>query len=255
VNRRTLSNLGIYVYGAGAIALGVAGLVWSDFATDWQRVHENVPHRETLAYIAAIYELLAGIAILWPRSRKTGAAMLAFLYSVFTLLWARQILSSPRVYDGWGNFFEEFSLVVAGMVVYASLAPRNSVWAGKTAQIRRLYGICAISFGLEHLIYLAGAASYVPKWIPPGQMFWALATAIFFLLAAVAILSGILAGLASRLLTAMIVGFELLVWAPKFFTSPHDHFLWSANAISLALTGAAWAVSDSIVNSEKQTQP
>jgi hypothetical protein len=34
--------------------------------------------------------------------------------------------------------------------------------------------------------------------IPPGQMFWAIATAVFFLLAAVAILSGFLAGLASR---------------------------------------------------------
>jgi hypothetical protein len=42
VDRRVISNLGIYVYGAGAVALGVSRLVWTDFATNWQRV-ENAP--------------------------------------------------------------------------------------------------------------------------------------------------------------------------------------------------------------------
>jgi hypothetical protein len=55
----------------------------------------------------------------------------------------------------------------------------------------------------------------VRKWIPPEQMLWAIATTVFFLFAAAAILSGFLAGLASRLLTTMIVGFEALVWAPR----------------------------------------
>jgi hypothetical protein len=77
-------------------------------------------------------------------------------------------------------------------------------------------------------------------------LFWAIATAVLFLLAAAAILSGILAGLASRLLTAMIVGFEALVWAPKLFASPHLHFSWAGNAVCLALAGAAWVVADSM---------
>ena len=172
--------------------------------------------------------------------------MLAILYSIFALLWVPQILGSPQVYDVWANFFEEFSLVIAGAVAYVSLAPPDSMWAGRTAQISRLYGICVISFALEHLFYISGTASFVPKWIPPGQLFWAIVTAVFFLLAAIAILSGILAGLASRLLTAMIVGFEVLVWAPKLFGSPHVHFSWAGNGICLALAGGAWVVADSI---------
>jgi uncharacterized membrane protein YphA (DoxX/SURF4 family) len=245
-NRKALSNLGIYVYGLGAIALGVIGLAWGDFATNWQRVLGNVPHREALAYLTAAYELFGGVAILWRRSAQAGAMMLTILYSIFAWLWVPQILGSPRVYDVWANFFEEFSVVIAGVVVYLSLAPPDSIWAGRRAQISRLYGICVISFALEHLFYISGTASFVPKWIPPGQMFWAIATAIFFLLAAVAILSGILAGLASRLLTAMIVGFEVLVWAPQLFGSPHVHFSWSGNGICLALAGGAWVVADSM---------
>lgn len=99
-----------------------------------------------------------------------------------------------------------------------------------------------------HFSYLRGAASYVPRWIPPNQMFWAVATAVCFLLAAAAILSGVLAGLAARLLTAEIVGFELLVWIPKLISAPHMHFMWAGNGISLAMCGAAWVVADSINN-------
>src|SRR6266478_400557 len=117
-NRKALSNLGIYVYGVSAIELGVIGLAWSDFATNWQRVPGNVPHREALAYIAAVYELFGGAVILWRRTAQAGAMMLTILYSIFALLWVPRILGSPQVYDVWGNFFEEFSLVIAGAIVY-----------------------------------------------------------------------------------------------------------------------------------------
>jgi hypothetical protein len=66
------------------------------------------------------------------------------------------------------------------------------------------------------------------------------------LLAGNAILSGILATLAARLLTAMIFGFGALVWAPALFAQPHVHIVWGGNAINLALMGAAWVVADSI---------
>jgi hypothetical protein len=48
-------------------------------------------------------------------------------------------------------------------------------------------------------------------------------TNIGFFAAAAAIPSGILAPLASRLLTAEIVSFEFLVWIPKLVAGPHDH--------------------------------
>jgi uncharacterized membrane protein len=245
-NPKSSSNIALCAYGLAGITLGLVGLVWGDFSTDWQRVPQNVPYRETLAYFTAAYELLAGLAILWRRTARVGAALLTLLYSIFALLWAIQVFAAPQVYDNWGNFFEEFSLVIAGAVVFMSLAPAGSPLANKTALITRLYGICVISFSLEHFFYLRGAASFVPKWIPPGQMFWAVATAIFFVMAAAAILTGVLAGLASRLLATMITGFEILVWAPRLFSTPHDHFNWAGNAIAIALAAAAWVIADTI---------
>jgi len=82
------------------------------------------------------------------------------------------------------------------------------------------------------------------KWIPPGQMFWAIATTIGFALGSIALLSRRSALLASRLLTAMLIGFQLLVWLPAPFVDPHKMINWAGNAQNLAITGAAWIIAD-----------
>jgi uncharacterized membrane protein YphA (DoxX/SURF4 family) len=101
-----------------------------------------------------------------------------------------------------------------------------------------------ISFTFEQVFYLSGTASFVPKWIPPGQMFWAIVTTIAFGLAAIALLNGRSALLAARLLTAMLIGFGLLVWLPAPFADTHKLINWAGNAQNLAITGAAWIVAD-----------
>lgn len=253
VDRSLTSNLGRYVYGGAAILLGLIGFVWKDFATTWQRVAPTIPHHTALACTAAFFEVAGGAVILLRRSARTGAAILTILYSIFALLWVPMIFEGAGVYGNWGNFFEEFSMVVAGLVLYAAFSPVDSAWARKQALISRLFGICAISFALVHIVYFSGLPAWIPKWIPPGQKFWAVTTTVCFLLAAAAILSGILAPLAARLLAVEIVGFELLVWAPKLFTAPHDHFSWAGNGICMVIAGSAWVVADSIGATSKRS--
>jgi hypothetical protein len=239
-----LSNLGIYAYAAGAIALGIIGLISGDFAGGWQRVQPGVPLRSALALIVAVWELAGGVLLLRRKTAPIGAAMLTPIYCIFVLLWVPPIISAPAVYDSWGNFFEELSLVIAGITLFVALSPGGSRWHGKAKQVSRFYGICTISFGLDHLIYLKGAAAYVPKWIPGGGVFWVAATAVFFLMAAAALFSGILAGLATRLLTIMIFAFQAFIWIPVLCAGPHAHFSWAANGIALALGGGAWVIAD-----------
>jgi len=255
MSRSFLSNLGKWVFGGAAIVLGVIGFAYGDFATPWQRVAATVPHRHMLAFVAAACEILGGAGILWRRTARAGAALLAILYGIFVLSWLGQVVEAPMVYDSWGNVFEELSLVIAALVVLASVSPRDSAWARSEDAISRVYGVCAISFATVHFVYLRGAASWVPAWIPFGQIFWAVATGVCFLAAAGAILSGVLAGLAARLLTAEIVGFEILIWLPKLLAAPHDRFAWAGNGISLAMSGAAWVVADSIENRAKGRMP
>jgi uncharacterized membrane protein YphA (DoxX/SURF4 family) len=119
---------------------------------------------------------------------------------------------------------------------------------------RVLFGLCAITFGLAHFLSLPETINMVPKWTPPGQKFWALATGIGHLLAGIAIVTGIQAVLAGRLLTAMILGFGAFVWVPAVVATPKAHLAWAGNAINLAVAGAAWIVADAIASRREREQ-
>ena len=93
----------------------------------------------------------------------------------------------------------------------------------------------------------APTAEFVPAWLPPGQTFWAYATAAGHFAAGIAILSGILARAAAMWLTAMFVVFGILVHAPTILIEPHTHFNWAANAINFALIASAWVIAASVV--------
>jgi len=240
-------HLGRHVFGIAAIAFGVIALVWGDFNAPWQqvRVLGEIPHREILVYIAAAIFLFGGAAIQWSKTARAGSLALGAIYLFFALMWVPIIATEPKVYDRYGNFFEQFSLVSGALIVYATFAHSDLKSAARLARIGYFcFAVCVVSFTLEQLFYLSGTASFVPKWIPPGQMFWAIATTIFFALATIALFTGRLALVASRLLTAMLIGFALLVWLPAPFADPHKLISWAGNAQNLAITGAAWFVAD-----------
>ena len=240
------SNLGRHVFGLAAIAFGIITFWWHDFNI-WQQIRSlgNVPHRELLVSLSAATQLFGGLAIQWRKTARVGAAALAAVYLSFAILWVPHVVAEPKVYDRWGNFFEQFSLVSGALIAYTSTSHGDPQPAARLARIGYIcFGICVLSFTLEQLFYLSGTASFVPKWIPPGPMFWAVTTTIALALAAIALLTGVLALLAARLLTVMLIGFGVLVWLPAPFADPHKLINWAGNAQNLAITGAAWIVAD-----------
>jgi len=233
------SNLGRHVFGAAAVAFGLIMLAWHEYS-DWQPPLYIV-------YAAAAALIFGGAAMQFLRTAKTGAAVLGAVFLVFALRCVPQIVTAPQVYNSWGNFFEQFSLVTGAAMVYARLSPAWSrAWSRETLNRmgRILLGMCTASFTLEQAFYLAPTAHLVPKWIPPGQMFWAVTTTVLFALAAVALLTNRMALLATRLLTMMLVIFGLLVWVPLLLSDPHNHTNWSENTETFAIAGAAWILAD-----------
>ncbi|MGI9070792.1 MAG: hypothetical protein ACR2JB_05540 [Bryobacteraceae bacterium] len=254
-NLKVLGSLGVPVYGLGAIVLGMVGLVSGDFADVWQPVPASTPGRKALAYIAAVCLIVAGAAIQRKRFARAGLIVLGILYFIFALLWLPRVVSYPQIFGTWGGVFEQLSLVAAALVVYASVENRNPATISRTGQIGGVvYGICVLAFALNHFFAIPETANMVPKWIPPGQHFWAVATGVAHLLAAMAILSGVLAVLASRLLTLMLILFGALVWMPSLFAHPREHMVWSGNAISLAMASGAWVIADWIASRQSKLQ-
>jgi hypothetical protein len=229
------SNLGRRLFGVASFAFGAITLAWHDY-NGWHQPRYAV-------YAAAAALIFGGAAIQFLRTAKTGASVLVGVYLLFALQCTPGILAAPRIYNSWGNFFEQFSLVTGAAITYRL---SSSTWSPETLNRvgRILFGICTASFTLEQAFYLAPTASLVPKWLPPSQMFWAVATTVFFALAAAALLANRMALLAARLLTMMLAIFGLFVWVPLLLSDPHSHTNWSETAETFAITGTAWILSD-----------
>jgi uncharacterized membrane protein YphA (DoxX/SURF4 family) len=235
------------VFGLGGALLGLVGLIWGDFALVWQPVPNDLPGRTLLAYLAATGLFLAGVATQWKRAAAYGVALLTGLYATGALLLhVPRVVLHPGRFVTWAGLAEQLALVAGGLVAYAARVP---LALGLAVALRRfgrgLFAACLVSFGLAHFVYPNDTAALVPDWLPPDPMFWAYATGIAHWMAALAIGSGVLAATASRALTLMFVVFGILVHAPSIGTSPTSHMSWTANAMNLALIGAAWVIADS----------
>jgi hypothetical protein len=228
-------NLGRHVFGVAALVFGLITLNWHDYDGRHQPPY--------MVYAAAAALIFGGAAIQFRRTAKTGAAVLGAVYLVFTLLCVPGVVAKPQIYNSWGNFFEQSSLLTGAVIVCAHL---SSAWTLEMLNRigRILLGICTASFTLEQAIYLHPTATLVPKWLPPSQMFWAAMTTVLFALAAVALLTNQMALLAARLLTMMLVVFGLLVWVPLVISDPHSHTNWNETVETFAIAGATWILAD-----------
>jgi uncharacterized membrane protein len=237
-------KIGVYVYGIATIAAGILDLIWDEFEPAHQPIQafgDHIPGVKILAYLAAIWLIAGGAAILWRQTARAGAAALAILYSIFAVFSFPRFYTAPHflgyrvsVYIGvLDSVGLQIILVIAAGIVYASagvrgsFSPSLSLRAGRIGRIVRwTFGLCSVVFGLAHLTGVRFVASMVPKWMPLGGDFWTVFTGIAFVLAGLAIVAGILHVLAAWLLGLMLLGFSALLLTPKIFAFPHEHVAW-----------------------------
>lgn len=248
-------KIGIYVYGIAAIAYGITDLVWGEFDPSDQPLQawgDHIPGAKIFAYIAAIWLVVAGAALLWRGSRRFAAASLTIVYGIFVLFPLPRFYTAPHflgyraaVYIGvLGSVCQEIILFIAAVVLWKSLLGRDSLSHRAALIARWTFGLCSVDFGLGHLTAIETVVPLIPKWIPLSATFWAVLTGIAFVLAGFAIVSGVLDVLAARLLGLMLLVFSALALAPMIFSFPRAHASWGANAYNLTAVGAAWIIAE-----------
>ncbi len=250
---KTTMGFGWRIYGLGVMAIAILCLAWGTF-NQGQPVPKDFPHRTVLAYAAAAYMFVAAAALEWRRTTAWGAAALTAYYAliVVILMYGRVMLTHYAEFMTYEGLAFQVAITVGGLIVYAASAGIDATLAKRLTRLGQLtFGVCALVFGAAHFVYLNFTAPLVPKWLPPTQDFWAYATGIAFIVAGVAILTGMQARLAAILMTVMVAAFTPLIHVPMLLADPSSHFIWSENAANLVVAGVAWVVADSLARTKR----
>jgi uncharacterized membrane protein len=248
-------KIGIWFYGLGTVLTGILNIAWGAFDASHQPIQalgKNLPGQQILAYVAGVWLVAAGLAILWRRSARMGAAASAIAYLIFAALWLTRYYAGIHAL-GWridvilGVSFglaQQLMLVAPAAIVYAFTTSPDSLFEERAVIAARwMLGLPPILFGLFHLIGLRVFATIVPQWMRFGY-FWAGLTGIAFILAGIAICSGIKDVLAARLLALMLLLFDGFVEIPPISIRLHDQPTWGAAVYNVTAIGACWILAE-----------
>ena len=258
-------KIGVWFYALGTALTGILDIAWGAFDPSHEPIQslgKGLPGQHIVPYIAGVWLVAAGLAILWQRSARIGAAASAIAYLIFAALWL------PRYYAGihalgWrfdvvvGISFglgQQLMLVAPAAMVYVSIAAPDSLLQRRAAIAARwMLGLPPVIFGLFHLTSIRIFASIVPHWMSFGY-FWAGLTGIAFILAGGAICSGVMDVVAARLLALMLLLFEGFVEIPPIFIRLHDEATWGAAVYNLSAIGACLIFAEFLVSRAERRQ-
>src|SRR5277367_1027686 len=251
-------RVGVWFYGLATVATGILDIVWGGFEGSHQPIKafgQHIPGQQVLAYIAGVWLVAAGVAILWRRTERAGAAGSAMIYLIFALFWLPRFYVVPHalgfhigilIFIVFG-LAQQLLLAAPGVMVYAETTV-DPVWRERQVIAGRwMLGLPPIFFGLGHLINVPAIVRFVPHWVPFGS-FWTVLTGIAFVLAGSAIVSGIRDVLAARLLMLMLFLFEFMVEIPPVFVQPHNQVAWGGAVYNLTAIGACWIFVESVAS-------
>ena len=255
-------KVGVWFYSLGTILIGILNIVWGDFDASHQPIKSlgiNPPAQRILAYVAGVWLIAAGLAILWRRSARIGAAASAIAYLIFAALWLPRYSAAVHAFGLridvlLGVTFglaQQLMLVAPAAILYAasasSASPDSLLQKRAAVAARWMLGVPPVIFGLFHLAAIRVFATIVPQWMSFGY-FWAVLTGIAFLLAGIAICSGIMDVPAARLLALMLLLFEGLVEIPPIFIRLHNEATWGAAVYNVTAIGACLIFADFLIS-------
>ncbi len=250
-------RVGVWIYGLATIITGILDIIWGAFEASHQPIQalgEHIPFMHLFAYVAGVWLVVSGIAILSQRTERIGVAGSAIIYLAFAFLGVPRFYTATHmlgfrlgvlVYVLFG--IGQQLLLMSPALILCADALSDPVWRERAATAGRwTLGLGPIVFGLLHLISPHVLARFVPHWVP-FPVFWAVFAGVAFLLAGLAIVSGIQDVLAARLLGLMLLLFEAIVEIPPVFAQPHSQVAWGGAVYNVTALAACLIFSQFVI--------
>ncbi|MDE2182303.1 MAG: DoxX family membrane protein [Alphaproteobacteria bacterium] len=240
-----MRGLGRILFAASFAALGALLVAVDDFALAWPPLLKGIVRHDALVTLAGAILLAGGLGLLVPRTARPSALLLTAALSLRELvLQVPVVVAHPLFELAWYSVSENLTFVAGAWTIF-SLLPRDGGLAGNVRLGQVLFALAMPAIGLSHMFYVNLTAPLIPGWLP-FHVPLAYVTGAAHIAAGAGILLGVLPRLAATLEAVMVSLFTLLVWVPAVIAAPASRANWAEICTSAAVTGAAWAVAESL---------
>ena len=243
------------IFAATMIIIGIIGVASGNFAPIWQPVADNFPDRELLIYLCVLVSLVSGAGLIAARTARPAALLLFVYLCMWTALFKLPfILHEPLIEGSYQTFGENAVLIAAAWVIVVCAGePSRARFIARLAApsglkiAYGLYGLALIAFGGSHFAYLNLTAPLVPAWLG-APVFWAYFTGCIYIVAGLAILSGLALRAGAFVAALQIALITFIVWGPMVVSGAMSAMHWTETVVSWALTCAALIIAASLGN-------
>jgi uncharacterized membrane protein len=241
-------GLGQVLFGLSFAVIGALSIGWHDFAPAWELLPKWLARHDSLAISYGALLLAGGLALLVPRTARPAAFALAVLVLLRLLLLHVPRVAMHPLIEVWWESMSENLIYLAGAWTIFSMLPREGGAFAKFGNARAgqiVFALALPAIGLSHFFYLNMTAPLIPSWLPFHELL-AYFTGAAWIAAGLGIFFRVLPQLAATLVAIMVSLFTLLIWVPAVIATPTNVADWTEICASTAITGAAWAVAESL---------
>lgn len=249
-------KFGIYVYGLAAVATGIVDLMWGAFDPAEQPIQafgDHVPGAHIFALLVGLALVVGGICVLYRRTARIGAPILAVVYALFAIFYLPRFITAPHYLGQHVSVYvsvlvgvcqQVIVICAAALIAAASDGGTSSRNDRLTRTVRWAFGLSVMVFGCNHLLSIRASAPFVPGWMPLGPSFWVAFTGVAFVLAGIAVIIRFADVLAARLLSVMLLVFSSTTLASFLIAAPKMEGNWGANTYNIVAAASAWILAD-----------
>ena len=241
------ARVGRSIYAAAIVAFGAISLGWGEVLLGLEPIPATFPGRLAIAYLSGVILVLTGAAMLFGRSVRLAAIVLASVFTLWLLvLHAPGLATHPTSGSRWTVASELWAL--AGITwVLAAQYSRDEHSGTQNATLLRAgmigriaAGIALLVFGALHFVYSELVATIVPAWYPQ-RLFLTYVVGVAFCAAGLSVLSCVKMQLATTMLGIMFAIMVVTLHIPRALTTGGQNE-WTSLVIAIAMCGGAWVL-------------
>ena len=205
-----------------------------------------------LAYLTEAILIAAGISLAINIQARLSVTLLGiFFFLCAAVLHTMKLTSVINNGNDRTRAVEALALGAAAWILAGILPVGVRVsegWETLTGYLAKaglyLFAICLVVFGAQHFMYAQFIATLIPTWIP-GHLFWVYFTGMGFIATALAIVTGILAGLGATLLGVMFLLWVIVLHTPRALAAPQNGDELTSLFVAMAMCGSCFIVAAS----------